>query len=316
MATRDIKNIKDHLICAICLECLTDPRKLPCDHSFCLLCLKKHISEARKGNRGFFRSKPFQSFTCPSCRTNVKVQNSALNDDDIAKGFPANALLADIEKRVKLHESSVPSCEKHIEIPAEYFCVKDNVFLCTDCAVTTHRGGSCKILSLHDASIKLRPEYNSIKQQYEDELNEMSHMITKEYKEKVSKQIKLNTLKDLDSFEKQIGLFYQKALQNIEDLRNKIDASSCTCVSTYDSQIRELIRDTEKRKKNLDEMDTGGGFLLHLQKFKRNNKTFITDVKKKLASFSETILVRSERVNTITKYTYSVVGLRKHWTVL
>lgn len=314
MATRDIKNIKDHLICAICLECLTDPRKLPCDHSFCLLCLKKHISEARKSNRGFFRSKPFQSFTCPSCRTNVKVPNSALTDDDIAKGFPANALLADIEKRVKLHESSVPSCEKHIEIPAEYFCEKDDVFLCTDCSVTTHRGGRCKIISLQDAYIKLKPEYNSIKQQYEVKLNEMNKMLTNEYKVKLPEQIKSNTLKDLDDFEKQIGVFYQKALQNIEDLKNKLDASSCTSVLTYDSQIRGLIHDTEKRKKNLDEMEIGGGFLLHLQKFKRYNKTFITDITKKLASFSESILVRRGRINAMTKYhTYSdVCELRKH----
>ncbi|CAC5380255.1 TRIM59 [Mytilus coruscus] len=242
MAARDINNIKDHLICAICLDSLTNPRKLPCDHSFCLICLKRHISEARKG-----QSRQFQSFTCPSCRNIVKVNKPSLNDEEIAKSFPANALLADIEKRVKLHESNVPSCDKHTEIPAEYFCDHHCVFLCTDCAVTTHRRGRCKILNLQDASIKLRPEYNALKQQYKNKLKEMNYMLTNEYKEKLPDQIKLNTLKDLDDFEKKIGVFYQKALQNIEDLKETLDTSSCTCVNTYYSQIRRLIRDTEKQ---------------------------------------------------------------------
>lgn len=306
MAARDIKNIKDHIICAICLESLTDPRKLPCEHSFCLFCLKKHISEARKGNNGIFRSKQFQSFTCPSCRSVVNVNKSVKNDEEIAKSFPANALLADIEKRVKLHESNVPSCEKHIDIPAEYFCEKDSVFLCTECAVTTHRSSKCKILNLQDASLKLRPEYSSIKQQYEVKLKEMNNMLTNEYKMKLPEQIKLNTLKDLDDFENQIGVFYQKTLQNIEDLKKKLDTSTFKCVNTYDMQIRGLIRDIENRKNELDGMDKESGFLLQLQKFKRNNNTFMKDINENIASFSETVFIRNAKINEMIKNTSSI----------
>lgn len=302
MSARDINNIKDHLICAICLDSVSDPRKLPCHHSFCLLCLTKHISEARKSSRGIFRSKQFQSFKCPSCRNIIEVENAKLNDEEIAKRFPANVLLADIEKRVKLHESNVPSCERHAEIPAEYFCKFDDAFLCIGCAVNTHRSESCTILSLEEANVILRSEYKSIKQQYKEELKRINNMLTMEYKGKLSEKIKLTTLTDINVYEKQIGKFYQKALQDIEDLKEKMDVSSCIGhVDTHDSQIRGVMHSIERRKKALDDMKKDGDFLLKMQKFKRKNESFITNVRQKIPTFSESIFVRNAKVNEMIK---------------
>src|SRR6218665_460591 len=46
--------------CPICMSTFTDPRMLPCIHTFCFVCLK-HTSEAAK-------KKPGDKMPCPLCR--------------------------------------------------------------------------------------------------------------------------------------------------------------------------------------------------------------------------------------------------------
>ncbi len=50
------------LDCALCLEEFTDPKQLPCTHTFCLQCLEELI-----------RTHPGNKFPCPECRASVKV---------------------------------------------------------------------------------------------------------------------------------------------------------------------------------------------------------------------------------------------------
>ena len=52
-------DIASLLECGICLEEYKDPRVLPCVHSFCLRCLKQHISATKDTDN---------SVHCPKCR--------------------------------------------------------------------------------------------------------------------------------------------------------------------------------------------------------------------------------------------------------
>ena len=51
--------------CAICQEEFTNPKQLPCTHTFCLKCLEELL-----------RIRPRRSFTCPECRMRIKVTES------------------------------------------------------------------------------------------------------------------------------------------------------------------------------------------------------------------------------------------------
>ena len=51
-----IKNLKEHLTCALCLSHYTEPVILPCHHVFCSACIQPVIGE-------------LPVFPCPECRS-------------------------------------------------------------------------------------------------------------------------------------------------------------------------------------------------------------------------------------------------------
>lgn len=309
MEGREIANIKDHLICSICSEIFTDPRILPCSHSLCCHCLEQYIISERRnthrhnGRRN--RRKGFKSIKCPLCQISVDIENERLSDKQIAENFPKNALLADLEKKVKVHESNVPSCETHVEFPSEYFCIEDGAFLCSECAILKHRGFRCNVLTVKDAGEKFIPECNSIRQQYRDKLTELNYMLTKEYKDAIPAKIKSITLNTIKDFEKEIDDFFQNISRSIEDLKKQLE-SSHPRISSNDSKIRSFIQQTEKKLKDLDEMNAADGSILQLQTFKIDNEKFLADVDKKIVSFSKSVFVRNSKIDELIKDKSSV----------
>ncbi|KAI8513017.1 hypothetical protein Bbelb_096560 [Branchiostoma belcheri] len=67
--------IREQLTCSICLELLTRPKELPCQHTFCQDCLEVHA-----GKEG--------SFECPKCR-----QQTTMPGQGVA-GLPDNSMAA------------------------------------------------------------------------------------------------------------------------------------------------------------------------------------------------------------------------------
>ena len=64
MATKSsseaLKKLEEQLTCPICLEQFTNPKILPCFHSFCLHCLENVAPELVEGNL---------CLPCPTCRS-------------------------------------------------------------------------------------------------------------------------------------------------------------------------------------------------------------------------------------------------------
>ena len=59
-STEALKKLEEQLTCPICLEQFTDPKILPCFHSFCLRCLECVEPELVEGNL---------CLSCPTCRS-------------------------------------------------------------------------------------------------------------------------------------------------------------------------------------------------------------------------------------------------------
>ncbi|KAI8512719.1 hypothetical protein Bbelb_093580 [Branchiostoma belcheri] len=119
------------LTCAVCEEIYTDPRVLPCLHTFCAKCLEK----CRKGEI---------QFTCPTCRDQVRLKEAGVSS--LPPYFFMNSLL---DFRA-LHNSE----EAHTKCQ---MCESDNKVegLCTDCRLLL-----CKnCMTAHSNIPELRDHY-------------------------------------------------------------------------------------------------------------------------------------------------------------
>ena len=77
-----LDNLHDEVSCSVCMCTFTDPKQLPCLHSFCLHCLN-----------GIQRSSGVHSkITCPECRRQFQIPGSG-NPSELPTNFRINSLL-------------------------------------------------------------------------------------------------------------------------------------------------------------------------------------------------------------------------------
>ena len=110
------------LTCAICLEVLTDPRMLPCVHSFCFGCLDEWMKKSARN----------KTITCPLCKETSLLPKVGL------KKVKNNYFLQDLVGRLNKKETkasrrgtecSAGDCVQ----PSLQYCTEGCGHLCTDC---------------------------------------------------------------------------------------------------------------------------------------------------------------------------------------
>ena len=77
-----LDNLHDEVSCSVCMCSFTEPKQLPCLHSFCLKCLN-----------GIHRTSPSQDIiSCPECRKEIRIPGSG-NPSEFPTNFRINSLL-------------------------------------------------------------------------------------------------------------------------------------------------------------------------------------------------------------------------------
>ena len=117
------KNLRKEAECPLCLETVNDPKTLPCLHSFCLHCLDKLATSARRQLQGTIK--------CPVCLTLFKVP-----EEDTFRGFPTSFHLNRLVDILALKDGKTEgqrcdSCEENSTIIS--YCFICQIFLCTAC---------------------------------------------------------------------------------------------------------------------------------------------------------------------------------------
>ena len=77
-----LDNLHDEVSCSVCMCTFTDPKQLPCLHSFCLHCLNG--IQRTSGVHG--------KITCPECRRQFQISGSG-NPSELPTNFRINSLL-------------------------------------------------------------------------------------------------------------------------------------------------------------------------------------------------------------------------------
>ena len=117
------KNLRKEAECPLCLETVNDPKTLPCLHSFCLHCLDKLATFARRQLQGTIK--------CPVCLTLFKIP-----EENTFRGFPTSFHLNRLVDILALKDGKTEgqrcdSCEESSTVIS--YCFICQIFLCTAC---------------------------------------------------------------------------------------------------------------------------------------------------------------------------------------
>ena len=117
-----IKKVEDQITCPICKEHFTDPRVLPCFHSYCLTCLQCVPIDLVEGN---------YSLPCPTCRSPCPVPDKGIAS--LPPSFVVNNLVEvyDLMKKASAHQHI--SCDNCDNTNANSCCKQCATFLCPEC---------------------------------------------------------------------------------------------------------------------------------------------------------------------------------------
>ena len=122
-----LHNLHEEVCCSVCMTKFTDPKQLPCLHSFCLQCLS-----------GIQRTSGFQEkIECPECRKTVMIPGNG-NLHALPTNFKINSLL-DVLAIKECDTSGVKcgNCEKKSDKSS--YCFQCCSFWCDEC-ISFHNG--------------------------------------------------------------------------------------------------------------------------------------------------------------------------------
>lgn len=139
------KSYEEHVTCPVCMDLLSNPRALPCMHTFCSNCLTSYITSVCKTGDE-------KGFKCPVCKSFTKPPFKGTHPHSWADNFPLNFALkglADEMKSTKQRDKDVKNkaasdkkterCTSHIDRPIEFECIDHCEKFCSVCAALFHR---------------------------------------------------------------------------------------------------------------------------------------------------------------------------------
>ena len=123
LASEALHKLEEQLTCSICLDQYTNPKALPCLHSFCLDCLKGVLPEVTQ--QGHY------SLPCPTCRSPCQLPQQGI--ETLPPSFTINNLTEVYNLLKKVTGNRHTSCDKCNKADAVCYCKQCAMFLCQQC---------------------------------------------------------------------------------------------------------------------------------------------------------------------------------------
>ena len=123
----DLLKLEKQLTCPVCLELYTNPKTLPCLHSFCEACIEQ-LPQDKEGETYYI--------SCPTCHHRIELPGEG------AGAFPAAFTLNNLKEiyclMKKVSDPQQVTCDNCTTANATGYCKDCNQFLCTEC-IGTHK---------------------------------------------------------------------------------------------------------------------------------------------------------------------------------
>ena len=123
LASEALHKLEEQLTCSICLDQYTNPKALPCLHSFCLDCLKGVLPEVTQ--QGHY------SLPCPTCRSPCQLPQQGI--ETLPPSFTINNLTEVYNLLKKVTGNRHTSCDSCDNTNAVHYCKQCAKFLCQQC---------------------------------------------------------------------------------------------------------------------------------------------------------------------------------------
>ena len=118
-----LHKLEEQLTCPICLEQYTNPKFLPCFHSFCSKCLESVPLELQQGS---------YTLPCPTCRSPCQLPQQGIQA--LPSSFTINNLTSEVYNLMKkVSGNRHVSCDNCNSSDADRYCKQCAKFLCQPC---------------------------------------------------------------------------------------------------------------------------------------------------------------------------------------
>jgi len=148
--------------CPMCLNVFDSPRSLPCNHCFCLKCIKNYCKDKVPASRPL----------CPLCKQNFEVPSSGVDDlprnnhlERLVDCRKSSHWLHSGDKNVDSVEAKALSrrlsgiyCNKHSDRLTTTHCFNCQENLCSSCSDTCHKNHTLKSIETLAAELKRQIE--------------------------------------------------------------------------------------------------------------------------------------------------------------
>ena len=160
--------LEEQLTCPVCLDLYTNPKTLPCLHSFCQECLEGLPQEREARGNTYYLS-------CPTCRQRTEVPREGVGAFPVA--FHLNNLKEITQSlKNKVSDPQQVTCNDH-DKPLDGFCETCEMVICFHCAIHTHEGHKHALVSdcypkhyqmLHDSLKPVKGKKEALKKVLSD----------------------------------------------------------------------------------------------------------------------------------------------------
>ena len=187
--------LEEQLTCPVCLDLYTNPKILPCHHSFCQECLEGLPQEREARGDTYYLS-------CPTCRQCIEVPREGVGAFPVA--FTLNNLKEITQSlKNKVSDPQQVTCNDH-DKPLDMFCVTCETVICHYCAIRTHKDHEHDLVSdcypkhyqmLHDSLKPVKRKKEALKKvlsdlaEREGEIRERGEGVLEEIREMVEEMI-------------------------------------------------------------------------------------------------------------------------------